>query len=672
MKKNIHKINKKTRKKIIEYVFSNRLFLSYVFLMLLGTCFLRLLTVGHFFAWKPFIADIAWIILIGAIGYFIKPEKQYKYYKFWCITFTVIEIVNVVYYKFFYSFVSFGELATFGQTETVMGSIFDKINPIDFIFILFPYTLSKINKSLEESTYYNVLNKIEKSKTMVTTTLVIGLIFLGVTLSTATGTDYSRLSNQWNRIYVVQRFGIIMYQGNDLIQTLTPKINSIFGYDEAKQSFDNFFSTEKTIGEDNKYTGILKDKNIVFIHMESMEDFVMNLSYHGVDVAPNLTKLSKDGMFFENFYPEISTGTSSDTEFTLLTSLMPAASGTVFVSYYNRNYITIPKLLANEGYTTFSMHGNYASMWNRAKAHPSLGYQHMYFRDTFQFTNDDILGLGLNDSLFFKEAIPKIENIEANNKNYMGTVITLSNHSPFVDVSKYSTLDLSSTFTDETGNTKTTDFLSDRSIGRYLKSVHYADTALGEFIDLINNSSAFDNTIFVFYGDHDAKFSHNELNYLYNYDYKTGELKAETDPTYKSYDSIDHELNKKTPLIIWTKNSALKNTLKGKISYPMGMIDVSPTILNMYGIKNKYALGHDIFDTKKDNVVIFPNGNFLTNNLYYNNSTGTYKTFKENTILDENYIKNLNEYTEKRLRMSNSIIVYNLLDSVNKEEVYRK
>jgi hypothetical protein len=40
--------------------------------------------------------------------------------------------------------------------------------------------------------------------------------------------------------------------------------------------------------------------------------------------------------------------------------------------------------------------------------------------------------------------------------------------------------------------------------------------------------------------------------------------------------------------------------------------------------------------------------------------------------LDENYIKNLNEYTEKRLRMSNSIIVYNLLDSVNKEEVYRK
>ena len=60
-------------------------------------------------------------------------------------------------------------------------------------------------------------------------------------------------------------------------------------------------------------------------------------------------------MFFSNFYPEVSTGTSSDTEFTLLSSLMPAASGTVFVSYYDRNYNTIAKILSNNNYYTFSM-----------------------------------------------------------------------------------------------------------------------------------------------------------------------------------------------------------------------------------------------------------------------------------------------------------------------------
>ena len=122
-------------------------------------------------------------------------------------------------------------------------------------------------------------------------------------------------------------------------------------------------------------------------------------------------------MFFSNFYPEVSTGTSSDTEFTLLSSLMPAASGTVFVSYYDRNYNTIAKILSNNNYYTFSMHGNLSSMWNRNKAHPSLGYQGMYFEESFQYTQDDVINLGINDKLFFKQAIPIIEGNENEHQN---------------------------------------------------------------------------------------------------------------------------------------------------------------------------------------------------------------------------------------------------------------
>ena len=136
-------------------------------------------------------------------------------------------------------------------------------------------------------------------------------------------------------------------------------------------------------------------------------------------------------------YPQISTGTSSDTEFTILSSLMPAASGTVFVSYYNREYNTIPKYLSEMGYSTFSMHGNHASMWNRAKVHPKLGYQDMYFEESFEYTEDDVINLGISDSLFFKEAMPILEGIEEQKSPYMGTIITLSNHTPFSDVDKY-------------------------------------------------------------------------------------------------------------------------------------------------------------------------------------------------------------------------------------------
>ncbi|UKI28213.1 MAG: hypothetical protein L6V78_04380 [Clostridium sp.] len=60
--------------------------------------------------------------------------------------------------------------------------------------------------------------------------------------------------------------------------------------------------------------------------------------------------------------------------------------------------------------------------------------------------------------------------------------------------------------------------------------------------------------------------------------------------------------------------------MKKQIDYYMGMIDVMPTLGNMFGLYNQYALGNDIFEIKDDNVIAFPNGNFLTNKVYYYNS----------------------------------------------------
>ena len=142
------------------------------------------------------------------------------------------------------------------------------------------------------------------------------------------------------------------------------------------------------------------------------------------------------------------------TKITLSSSLMPAASGTVFVSYYNRNYITLQKLLKQKGYYTFSTHGNYASMWNRDKAHPSLGYEDMFFEESYDYTEDDVINLGINDSKFFEQLVPKIEVIEETHPNYMGTVITLSNHSPFIYLDKYGEYDMSTTYTEKDENTK--------------------------------------------------------------------------------------------------------------------------------------------------------------------------------------------------------------------------
>ncbi len=663
MKENKDNLFVRTRRRIVNYFLTNKLFVSYVILALLGTIVARGFSFGHTFYLKAHATDLAMILIIGSFVYFMKPKNRFKYLLFWLAVFAGIETINVIYYKFFTSFASFGELATLGQTETVVGSIFEKLRVINFIYVLNPLIFIYLYTKMNKTAYFNFIEKINRAKRCFFGTLLGALLCLIFTFASATKTDYSRLVKQWNRVYVADRFGFIMYQFNDLVQTLTPKFSSLFGYDDALKKFERFFTKEEIneYAAKNQYTDIFKGKNVIFVHMESIQSFLMDLEFNGEEVVPTVNKLAKEGMYFENFYPQISTGTSSDTEFTLLSSLLPAASGTVFVSYYNRDYNTIPKYLKEQGYKTFSVHGNHASMWNRSKVHPRLGYDKMYFEESFVYTEDDVINLGINDSLFFKQVIPILEGYEKEDSPYMSTVITLSNHSPFIYKDKYAPFDLSDTVVDAKGKTVVTNYLDGTPVGNYIVSSHSADLSLGNFIDYINESEYFDDTIFVFYGDHDARLSRSEINYLYNYNPADGSTYEVGDEEYKDYDIFDHELNKKTPLIIWSKNKTIRDNLNKTVSYTMGMYDVMPTIGNMFGFKNPFALGHDIFNIKNNNVVVFPNGSYVTNEVYFSNQNGKYKTLKTNAVLDENYVKSRADYAEERLEVSNAIIVHNLI-----------
>ena len=77
-------------------------------------------------------------------------------------------------------------------------------------------------------------------------------------------------------------------------------------------------------------------------------------------------------------------------------------------------------------------------------------------------------------------------------------------------------------------------------------------------------------------------------------------------------------------------------------------------------------MGIDIHTIKDDNVVIFPNGNFVTNKVYYNNTKGNYMILGNDkndigVIIDEDYISDLKEYAERILGVSNDILVHDLI-----------
>ncbi|MBS7020543.1 MAG: LTA synthase family protein [Firmicutes bacterium] len=672
MKKKIKETSKTVSKKIKtyskSYMKTNILFLSFVVTSVLNAMLLRFLTVKNYFDVFPIIADLAVVVIIGAFGYFLKPKNQFKYFSICSIFFAALCVINSMYYTNYLSFASLSLLQTSLQIVDVADAVVENVMELkDFSYIWAPLALFFLNHALKKREYYKRVAEVEVGKVRALNTMVFGLIVVGVFISTLNSVDISRLGKQWNREFIVMRFGIYTYQINDVIASLKPQISPLFGYDEKAKEFREYYdkrdSEEK---KENEYTDVFKGKNLLVIHAESIQQFVMNLKFNDEELTPNLNRIAKEGLYFSNFYAQESVGTSSDTEFTLNTSLMPATSGTVFISYWDRDYVTIPKILKEQGYYAFSMHGNKGSMWNRDTVHiKTFGYDKFYnYKKDFKI--DETIGLGLSDKSFFKQAVPKIKKISETKKNFYGTLIMLSNHTPFSDIDK-----LPDPFAvdfkyekenPETGEkeTVTAPYMEGTKLGNYFKFVHYADSAIGQLFEDLDKAGILDNTVIAIYGDHDAKLKKSEFEYFYNYDPYTDSVLDSDDPNYHEVDFYDYELNRKVPFIIWSKDHENNSKYSKEISKVMGMYDVLPTLGNMFGFTDKYALGHDIFSID-ENVVIFPDGNWLTDKMYYNHQKGEGKVLNEGDTVSIEYIKKYNEMSEEVLNVSDSIIVYDLI-----------
>ena len=101
-----------------------------------------------------------------------------------------------------------------------------------------------------------------------------------------------------------------------------------------------------------------------------------------------------------------------------------------------------------------------------------------------------------------------------------------------------------------------------------------------------------------------------------------------------------------------------------------------PTLGNMFGFYNPYALGHDIFEVKDNNMVIFPTGNWVTKDMYYNSQKEESFIISSSVITQEQIDAN-REYTDKLLSVSNDILVYDLIrnsktQTVNEEKVLER
>ena len=252
-----------------------------------------------------------------------------------------------------------------------------------------------------------------------------------------------------------------------------------------------FAENEKNLEVDPRYEdlyGVLKGKNIIVIHYESLEKFVLDSSFYGKEITPNLNKLLDSSISF-TVKEQVREGTSSDTELMFNTGLYPTLKGSAFMSYGENTYFSLPKLLKEEGYATMTIHGDEAKFWNRDVVYPNLGIDK--YVDESLFEDKRYSGLGILDESLFDQSLKEIEKTHSPFYSY---VMTVTSHTPFNLEEEYRFLGIPG---------------EDADAG-YLESMHYTDHYLGEFYDALEEKGILENSAIIIFGDHEGIHKYHE------------------------------------------------------------------------------------------------------------------------------------------------------------------
>ena len=131
-------------------------------------------------------------------------------------------------------------------------------------------------------------------------------------------------------------------------------------FDNGNNGIINNFMKNETGSKQNKYTGMFKDKNLVFIVAESFSEIAVSEKY-----TPTLYKLVHEGFDFENFYTSNNLSTIGG-EFQALTGLY---ADNEILSSWRGGWAYYPYGLGNVfkklGYNTFAYHNNSAYYQDR-------------------------------------------------------------------------------------------------------------------------------------------------------------------------------------------------------------------------------------------------------------------------------------------------------------------
>lgn len=550
------------------------------------------------------------IVYISTVALLLMAKNSRKIFIYLYSFITLIMFLDCVYYSYFNQLPSLNQLFQMNNLIVVDESIKFALPPISiFLFSDIPFiykALSKIKIDFTKERY----NKIGKVSNIIVLSTTVLLTFMVIN------------PFNMNAVKLVNHNEFVSYHLFDLYTILFGyKDNNVNSNSDVEQVMNLLTKQDHS---KKKLNGIAKDRNLIIIQVESLQDFVIDAFYNNQELTPNLNQLlKKDTIYFNNFYQTIGKGNTADAEFSIQNSLYPVISGASYKLYEGNTFYGLPWIMRENGYQTIAFHGYKGDFWNREKAYVNQGFQEFISLEDFNLIEE--IGFGLSDTEMFNQTMDYLKSLK---EPFYSFVITLTNHHPYIMPNEYITMEL-----DEADK--------DTIFGNYIQSVQYTDNALGAFINRLKEEGLYDNSIIAIYGDHyglnckDKEIYESMKRYL-NYEYNYKEM-----------------LN--IPLLIHIPGSNIKR----RIETVGGQVDFLPTIANLLGVKvnNKYILGQDLINAKDGFVASLTymiRGSFITDEYFFEMSKDAIfeksKAFEMRTGKQAE-ISGLKEYHKKALKL---------------------
>ncbi|MBJ8349140.1 LTA synthase family protein [Streptococcus zalophi] len=581
------------------------------------------------------------LLLIGLALYIKNTKLFYSATLIMYALLNLLLIANAIYFREFSDFITINTMLATSKVSAGLGdSAINLLRPWDLVYLLDAFILV----FLLVKRYISFDNRSFNKRASFAVTALSALLF-SVNLFLAEIDRPELLSRGFSNTYVVRALGINAFLGYDANQTYqTQKVRAEAKPEEIETV--KAYVNQHYVEPNPNYFGLAKDRNVIIIHLESFQQFLIDykltVDNRQYEVTPFINSLyhSNQTFSFSNFFHQVKAGKTSDSETLMETSLFGLNQGSFFVQYGGDNtQQAAPHILAENGnYTSAVFHGNIATFWNRNNVYKALDYDYFFDQSYMsKATDDNSFQYGLNDKIMFSDSIKYLEHMQ---QPFYTKFITVSNHYPYQNLSG-----------DEVGfPLAQTD---DETINGYFATANYLDAAVKSFFDYLKASGLYDNSIILLYGDHyGISNSRNP---------SLAELLGKDSETWSEYDNA---MLQRVPYMIH-----VPGTDKGFISETYGgEVDNLPTLLHLLGIDTKQyiQLGQDLLSKDNSQVVALrTSGYFITPHYtsyggrLYNTVTGEEITNPdENTSLVIDEIRNI---AKTQLDISDSIQTGDLL-----------